>query len=126
MASLIKEIINKKLGWYADLQNSRNYLIAAWNLHIVYLICASLTNQKINDKNKLFSRFFSKINNNEFNDAQNILNKINNLAHEEINVINLALEEIELKNDLAQELGDINPEKYRNYGFVAVSSWNNS
>lgn len=126
MASLIKEVINKKLGWYADLQNSRNYLIASWNLHIIYLICASLTNQKINDKNKLFSRFFSKIYNNENIEAENILNKINNLAHEEINVINLALEQIQLKNDMTQELGDINPEKYRNYGFIAVSSWYNS
>ena|GEM_PF-5191564 len=109
---------------YQDFQNRRHYLISAWNLHIAYLICLNLIGHKdikIKSKNKMFSKLFSKIYNKDYEGAEKLLNKINDFVKDELKVINTALFQMETNKDLINELGDINPEKYRNYGFVAVS-----
>ncbi len=124
--TLFNELINKKLEFYMELQNTKHYLISVWNLHIIYLICCNLSgyiDSKINYKNKLFSMMFSKIYKGEYSDAEKIINELNNLSHEEIKVINDAINKLEAKKELLNELGDINPERYKNYGFVAVSTW---
>lgn len=121
---LIKELINKKIELYSDFQNRRHYLISAWNLHIAYLICLNLTGYKdlkIKKKNKMFSKLFNKINLGDYESAEKLLNKINYFVKDELKIINQALYSMETNKDLINELGDINPERYRNYGFVAVS-----
>ena len=124
MANLVRECLNKKIELFQDFQNRRHYLISAWNLHIAYLICLNLTGHKdlkIKKKNKMFSKLFSKIYNKDYEGAEKLLHKINDFVKDELKIINQALYSMETNKDLINELGDINPERYRNYGFVAVS-----
>lgn len=121
---LIKELINKEIQQYQEFQNIRHYLISAWNLHMAYLICINFIDYKVDskEKNYMFSRMFLKIYNKEYEEAEKILYKINEFAQDEIKVINDALSKLNLQIELLKELGDINPERYKNYGFVAVLS----
>ena len=124
MSKLVRELINKKLELYQNFQNRRHYLISAWNLHIAYLICLNLTGYKdlkIKKKNKMFSKLFNKISLSDYKSIERLINKINDFVKDELKIINQALYSMETNKDLINELGDINPERYRNCGFVAVS-----
>lgn len=123
---LFKELISKKLEFYMELQNSQHYSIANWNLFITYLVCCNLIghiDKEHNKKIELFSKMFSKISKGEYDNAEKVINELNNLAHEELNIINETLTKLEERTELLNELGDINPERYLEEGFVMVSVW---
>jgi hypothetical protein len=123
---LFKDLIDKKIEQYQEFQNIRHYLISAWNLHIAYLVCLNFSefrDSHLKEKNELFYKIFTKIANSEYKEVETILHRINNFADEELKIINDALSKMQLKTELLNELGDINPERYRNHGFIAVSSF---